>query len=238
MELVDLSLAATAIVAGAVVQRVSGVGGGFIMVPLLAMIDVSYVPGPLIFATLVLSGLMAWQEREAIDFANVAVILAAFVPGAIAGAWVLSLAAAEQLGVVFGSTILVAVLITLLGLHPSLNRGSCIAAGLVAGVMGASSGIGAPALAILYHRQSGAMLRATLALLYTCCSLLILIALALFGRFAMQELYIGVLLTPGFVVGYLLGAVVARRVGHLNMRYLVLSVSAAAAAALIVRSLG
>ena len=40
-----------------------------------------------LFATLMLSSLMAWQEREAIDLANVAVILGAFVPGAIAAIW-------------------------------------------------------------------------------------------------------------------------------------------------------
>ncbi len=67
--------------------------------------------------------------------------------------------------------------------------------------------------------------------------MLILIALAFFGRFGVSELYTGVLLMPGFVVGYLLGAVVARRVEHLNMRYLVLAVSAVAAVALIMKSL-
>lgn len=237
MDLVDLTLAAMVIVVGSVVQRVSGVGGGFIMIPLLAMIDVSYVPGPLIFATLVLSTLMAWQEREAIQFKFVPLIVVAFVPGVIAGAWLLSLVPAEQLGLVFGSVILLAVLISLLGLHPPLNRSSCVVTGLVAGVMGGSSGIGAPVLAILYHRQSGAALRATLALLYTCCSLLILIALMLFGHFGEQQFYTGVLLIPGFVVGLLLGGLVANRLGHLNMRYLVLGVSSIAAVALIARSL-
>jgi len=237
MELLDLSLAAIAIVAGSVVQRVSGVGGGFIMVPLLAMINISYVPGPIIFATLVLSTLMAWQERDAIDLENVPAILGAFIPGAIIGAWILSQAAAGQLGLVFGSAILLAVLITLLGLHPPLNKRTGAVAGLIAGVMGASSGIGAPALAILYHRQSGAELRATLALLYTCCSVLILIALPFLSGFGVPELYTGVLLMPGFVVGYSLGAIVARRFGDFDMRYLVLGVSAAAAAALIIRSL-
>ncbi len=218
-------------------QRVSGVGGGFIAVPLLGMIDIAYVPGAFIFATLVLSAPMAWQERSAIDYRNVPAILCAFLPGVAIGTWSLSMIRPEKLGVFFGGVILCAVLITASGLHAALNRRNATIAGLVSGIMGGSSGIGAPVLAVLYHRQSGATLRATLALLYTCCSVLILIALGIFGGFSRQEFFTGLWLMPGFVMGYGLGNWLMRRLAESNIRPLVLLVSATAAVALIIKSL-
>ena len=236
LAIVDLLLAAGAIVAGSVVQRASGVGGGFIIVPMLAMIDVAFVPGPMVLATIALSVLMAWREWEHVDFAAMPWILAGFVPGAAAGAWVLTIVAADYLGVVFGSVILIAVLITSLGLHPPLNRWTSVITGSISGVMGASSGIGAPPLAILYQRQSGPVLRATLAVLYTICSVLIVLLLAVLGDFGWQETVTGIALTPGFLIGYWLGAPLVKHIQGRGLRATVLLVSAAAAIALIVKS--
>ena len=47
-----------AIIAGSIVQVVTGVGGGFIAVPILAWLDLSLVPAPLVFASMSLSGTM------------------------------------------------------------------------------------------------------------------------------------------------------------------------------------
>jgi len=233
----EFLLAAAAVVTGSVVQRVTGVGGGFIFVPLLAIINVNFVPGPVVFATIALSTLMAWREWAEVDFANLVPILAGFIPGAAAGAWILTRVPADQLGLVFGSTILAAVLISSIGLHPPLNRLTGGIAGIVSGVMGASSGVGATPLAILYQRQSGGVVRSTLAVLYTVCSVLIVLILAAYGEFGWSDAYTGLLLIPGFLLGYLLGGPLILRFDSAGLRALVLLVSAAAAVTLIVRSL-
>lgn len=238
MDSANLVLAAVAIALGAIVQSVSGVGGGFIMVPLLAMIDVSYLPGPMIFATLSLSILMAWREREHIDQRLVWWISLATVPGAALGAWLLIRVPADRLGLIFGGTILLAIVITSLGLKPVLNRATAVVAGLVAGTMGASSGIGAPPIAVLYQDRSGPDIRATLALIYTLCSLLIVGVLASFGEFNLRSLQTGFLLMPGMLLGYALSRPLTVRLGRGSAaRYGVLAVSAVAAVTLIVDSL-
>ncbi len=233
----SLLLAVAAIAAGSVVQRISGVGGGFIAVPVVAMIDVGFVPGPLVLASIMLSSLMAWREWSHVDWRNIPAIMTGFVPGSAAGAWLLTTVAPGELGLVFGGVILFAVLITVSGLHPRLNPVTGAAAGVVAGVMGTSTAIGAPPLAILYHRQSGPMLRATLAVIYTICSLLIVLMLLLFGRFGSNDLLAGVLLVPGFVLGFWLGGPLVRRLDGRGLSNVVLLVSAAAAVALIIKSL-
>lgn len=224
-------------VLGAIVQGISGVGGGFIIVPLLAMIDVSFIPGPLVFGSLSISVVMAWRERSHIDYRNTGIILAAIIPGSLVGAWLMAGVASSQLGLLFGGVILVAVLISLLGVHFPLNRISGTLSGLLVGAMGASTGIGAPVLAILYQRVAGPTVRSTLAFLYTIASVFILAALMTFDRFGLDEVSYGLLLVPGFILGYLLSRPLALYFDHGATRYVVLGVSAAAASSLIVHSL-
>jgi uncharacterized membrane protein YfcA len=219
------------------VQGVSGVGGGFIVVPLLAMINLSFLPAPLVFGSLSISGLMAWREREHIDYRNTGVILAAIVPGSFTGAWLISNLATEQLGLLFGSVIMFAVCISLLGIHLPLNRISATFSGMLAGAMGASTGIGAPIVAILYQRQAGPMVRSTLAFIYTVASCLILVALYVFDRFGVAEVGFGLLLVPGFLLGYIFSRPLALHFDHGATRYIVLGVSAMAAGSLIISSL-
>ena len=221
---------------GAVVQGASGVGGGFIMVPLLAMINVAFLPGALVCGSLSISGFMSWRERTHIDFRCVAFLLVAFVPGSLAGAWLFSTIAPDKLGVFFGSVILFAVFISFLGVQFPLNRISATVAGVVTGVMGASTGIGAPVLALLYQRSSGPAVRSTLAFLYTACSLMIVAALMVFDGFGVEQLKYALILVPGFMLGYVLSRPLAVYFDHGATRYVVLGVSAVASLSLIVGS--
>lgn len=221
---------------GAIVQGASGVGGGFISIPLIAVIDYALLPGPQVFASLSISTLMAWRERNHIDYQNTGSLLALMVPGAVVGAWLLSLVSVDRLGVLFGSIILLAVIVSLLGLQLVRNPRNAAVSGFVAGIMGASTGIGAPPIALLYQRASGPMVRSTLAYIYTAASLLILCALAFFGRFGVNEMLLGVMLVPGWLLGYLCSRPLARFFDHGATRYVVLGVSGAAAVSLIVTS--
>lgn len=237
MTLFELAAATAAIAFGSLVQAASGVGAGFLMVPMLAFIDLSLVPGPMIFASLSLSSIMAWRERGAIDRDNLVPLFTGLVPGCALGAWIISVVPGDQLGIVFGVVILLGIALTVSGLDLPLNRNTALVAGGIAGTMGASSGIGAPVVAILYQHASGACVRSTLALIYTVASLLILLALAIFGRFGAAGIQAGVALIPGFLIGYWLANRLRSRVDRLASRPVVLSVSAAAAIALLIRSL-
>lgn len=223
-------------VLGSIVQVISGVGGGFIIVPLLAWIDLSLLPAPLVFASLSLSTLMAVRGRRQIDWKHLPASMLGILPGSIAGAWILTVVAADRLGIVFGSVILIAVLMTSLAPRVSVNAVTAISAGLIGGVMGTSSGIGAAPLALVYQHESGPRIRATLAALYTCASLVILTMLFVFGRFGPAELRSGLLLIPGFVLGYWLANRFTARIDRTGTRSAILLASAAAAILLILRS--
>jgi uncharacterized membrane protein YfcA len=118
-----------------------------------------------------------------------------------------------------------------------LNRVSGVLSGLAAGAMGATVGIGAPVIAILYQRVSGPKVRSTLAFVYTVASLLILASLTTYGRFGPDEALDGLLLVPGLMLGLFLARPLALRFDHGATRYIVLGVSALAASILIVTSI-
>jgi len=177
MEWLDFFYAALVIGAGSVIQTLTGMGTGFLVVPIIALIDISLLPGPMVLASMSLSGLMTYQGRAHIDYKNVGAILCGIVPGAIIGGLVLEGVSLDKLGIVFGVVILLGVIFAALSLHVPLTRTNGLLAGVMAGAMGASTGIGAPVLAILYQRAGGPVIRATLALLYTCASALILLIL-------------------------------------------------------------
>jgi len=238
MNLFELLAASLAVAIGSIVQAASGVGAGFLMVPMIAWVDIGLLPGPMICGSLALSGVMAWRERGAIDRGNLPGIFTGIFAGAVVGAWVLSRVPVEQLGIVFGTVILLAVALTASGLNVPLNRTSALISGTISGVMGASSGIGAPMLAILYQHESGPTVRSTLALLYTGASLMILVILALFGEFNGVDLANGFALMPGFLFGYWLANRWRQRLAGLGSRGPVLLVSALAALALIGGSVG
>jgi hypothetical protein len=230
-------LATIAVAAGAIIQGISGVGGGFITVPFLAMISVNLLPGPVVVGSMSIAGLMAWREREHIDAKNIGWISLGTIAGAALGAWFLSGIAKEQLGLLFGGMILAGVLITSLGLHIPPNKLNSTLSGLGVGAMGATAGIGAPILAVLYQHESGPRIRSTLGVIYLVCSTLIASALAVFGHLGAAELGYALLLVPGYIIGYVLSQHVTRHFDHSATRYIVLGVSTAAALSLVYRSL-
>ncbi len=233
----ELLLATLVVASGGLIQGISGVGSGFIMVPLLAIIDFRFLPGALIFGSLSISGLMAWLDRQHIQFKDTPVVLIAIVPGALVGSWLLSIVATDQLGLFFGAMILLAVVITAFGVRLLPNLLNSTVAGLVAGAMGASSGIGAPIIALLYQHQAGPALRSTLAYLYTIASTLIVFALAVFGQFGLEQVALGCMLFPGFLLGLFLSRNFVLRVDQGLTRVLVLVVASISALSLIVSSL-
>jgi len=231
-------LAANGVLAlGSVLQAATGLGAGLVVVPLLALIGLEFVPGPVILAALALAWLMAWQGRTVISYTGMPLLLGGLLFGMILGTSVLSQVSLQRLGVLFGVLILLAISVSVLGLRVRLTPATVSVAGALAGFMGATSAIGAPVLALLYQHQTGPVLRATLGLLYFVSSIIMLSLLHLAGRFGNNELILGLLLMPGVIVGYLVAGYLSPRIDRGYSRIAVLLISSISAGLLIVRSI-
>ncbi|MEZ5583300.1 MAG: sulfite exporter TauE/SafE family protein [Candidatus Competibacteraceae bacterium] len=234
---VEFSLACSAITLGAILQASTGLGAGLVVVPLLALIDPGLIPGPVVFASLGLSGVMAYQGRKHINFVHMDALLIGIVLGSVLGAWLLSRIRIESLGVFFGVFIITAVAVSLTRLRIRASRQSAFVTGSLSAFMGLSAGVGAPLLALFYQYEEGQRLRATLAFIYLIATVIMLATLNRFAKFGTLELQLGVQLVPGFVLGYWLAGRAAAVLDRGYSRAAVLILSLVSALTLIGRGI-
>ncbi len=237
IEWLDIFAANAVLALGSVLQAATGLGAGLVVVPLLALISLDFVPGPVILAALTLAWLMAWRGRTEISYKGMPPLLSGLLIGMMLGASTLSLLPLDRLGVLFGSLILLAVMVSVSGPRVELTPGTTSVAGALSGFMGTTTAVGAPVLALLYQHHPGPVLRATLGFLYFVSSIVMLILLHLAGRFGTQELRLGLEIVPGVVTGYLIAGYLSPYLDRGYSRVAVLAISTISAGLLIVRSL-
>jgi len=222
---------------GAALQASVGFGIALVVVPLLALINPSFVPGPMLFASLFLALLMAFRGWGTTDKRNLSQALFGLSLGTGIAALGLMLISADRLPKLFGILILLAVAISVSGIHVPLTKINLISAGLVSGVMGTVAGIHGPPVALLYQRQAGNTIRATLAVFFVIAYSAALLALSLVGRLGAQEIKVGFSLAPGVVAGYLVARFASKRLDQgPRLRTAILTVATLSAIALILKN--
>jgi len=220
---------------GAAVQGAVGFGLVLVAAPIVTPIDPRFVPGPMLVAALALCLVMAVQDRAGLDVGAVGWAVVGRVPGSVLGAWLLTKLDAEALEVVVAIAVLAGVLMTASRVRILITRASLLAAGFVAGVMGTTTAIGGPPIAIVYQHEAGPTLRGTMSGFFVAGALMSMGTLMVVGRFGWLDVRLGLELVPATVVGYSIGRPIVRVLDRGHTRTAVLVVSAAAAAVLLLR---
>ena len=226
-----------AIALAGVVQASAGLGFAMVANPLIALINIAYLPGPMLFANLFLSSAILWREGLSVERREMPPLLLGLLIGTTLGALVLTQIAAEKLGVVFGLIIIGAVLLSIFSPVFPLTRRNVLLGATGGGVTGIVAAMHAPPLVMLYQREEPAKIRATFAVLFVVGCTMALIGLWLAGRFAMTEVWMGVSLLPGILVGFLLGRIIAARVSQRAARTAMLTISGLGGVMLLAKSL-
>jgi uncharacterized membrane protein YfcA len=157
---------------------------------------------------------------------NLAWTLAGRIVGTGLAMAVLLAVPGEHLGLLFGGLILLGTALTASGWHVALTRPALASAGILSGFMATTVSIGGPPMALLYQREAGPSLRATLSAFFVVGTVLSLIGLSLVGRFGWEEFLLGLALIPGIAVGFVLSIRVTRRVDGRALRPVILAVCA------------
>jgi uncharacterized protein len=226
-----------AAVAGAYVQAVVGLGLGLLMAPIVALLEPSLVPVLPLWLALLISGLNLADEHEHVDWRSTAWSLPARVPGTFVGAWLVAEFTEAQIGLVLAVMVLVAVGLTVRTVSVPLNPASLSVAGFVAGATGTATSIGGPPIALLYQRERPEVVRATLSVFFFVGVMISLTGLALTGSLTRTPSEVALVLSPGVVVGYVVGRASRRYVDGPAFRRGVLVVCTVSAIVLLVRSL-
>jgi uncharacterized membrane protein YfcA len=192
---------------GATLQGSIGLGLGFVTVPLLAIIDPRYLPGPLIMAALLLTLLLAFREHESIQLKGISWVLAGRV------------------------------IMSLSGLRIKLNSKNLLGGGTLSGLMATTAAIGGPPLALIYQYLHGPALRGTLSSIFVFGAIISVAALSTVGYFGFLELKLSLILMPGILAGFFLSKYTARILDRGFIRPAILTFSLFSGLLLIIKTI-
>ena len=90
----DIAAASATVLVGSILQGSVGFGMGLLASPILMLVDPRFVPAPILLSTMVLTALLTYRERHAIDLAGLRWALAGRIVGTtVAGTVLLALPA-------------------------------------------------------------------------------------------------------------------------------------------------
>jgi uncharacterized protein len=230
---VEIGVIVAATTLGACLQGSIGFGLGLLGAPVLALVDPSMVPGPVLAAGIPLTMAVLVRERRALDVHTLRWALAGRVGGTVAAAATLALLPERPLAILFACLVLVAVGLSAAGLSVRPRTTTLAAAGMASGFMGTATSIGGPPIALLFQRSRGSELRATVGVVLAFGAIVSLVGLVAVGRYGGQELRLTAVLLPGVVAGYLVSGPLGRWLDRGWVRPAVLVAAAASALALL-----
>ena len=237
MSSLDLAVVVLCSVAGFTLQGAVGFGMGILGSPILILVDPRLVPGPVLASTMVFTLMVTVRERRGIDLGGLGWALAGRIAGTLPAAALLTVLPESQLSRVFGVMVLVAVAISVSGVHIRPRPLTLLGGGVLSGLLGTVAAIGGPPIALLYQHASGARFRGTLSSLFFVGTLISIAALVPAGRFGAPELRLTLFMLPGAAFGFLVSRRLARRLDRGYTRPAVLAVAGAAGLIVVVRSL-
>lgn len=226
------------VVAGAAVQSLIGLGLGVVAAPVITLADPTLMPVvPLVLALVLPLVTLLSEPRDQIDWRGLAWAVPARIPGTALGVALLVAVSDRTLGILVAVIVLAAVALTVGTVRIPITPISLVGAGLASGVSGTATSIGGPPIAVLYQHRPSREIRSTLAIYFVVGALLSLVGLAVGGEIARHEVLVGLCLIPCLVLGTWAGKVMRARLPEHQIRPAVLTLCAASALLLLVRSL-
>lgn len=232
-----LVLGGLVLMVGALVQGAVGYGMNLVAAPVLALLDPSLVPVPLLLVSSVHALLAATREYRHTDWRGVGWTMAGRVPGTVLGVLAVALLPRDPFTVLVGASVLVCVALSLISWHPMPTPRALMVAGVAGGTFGTAATIGGPPVALVYQHADGPTIRATMAVYFAAGSLLSVLALAVGGQVHADPLAQAGLLLPFLLAGFALSGPLRRVLDAGWTRTAVLAVATASACALVARGL-
>lgn len=241
MQLIDANTLAAAILAnlamaaGAAAQASIGMGLNLFTVPILALIDPVFVPGPVLVHSFLVAIVASYRLRSDIDTHEVALSAVGLLAGTAIAALLLMQLDPARLPRLFGLLVLAAVILTAAGYRVSITPCSLIASSTAAGIMGTVAGVHGPPIALLYQSEAPARIRSALLPFFAIANSVSLVALGAVGMFGWRQVEASLLLVPGLVVGFLAAPWLIRVLSARTIRICILAISAISGLALMLK---
>lgn len=235
--MLEILLANLVLAIGACIQGVIGYGIALLAAPLLYLINPDYVPIPIILTSTLLCSLLILREWKHVELRSLSWTILGGGLGVILAAMLLMYLSASQFGIVFGTLILIAVVMSLLGKNPRITPFTSSAAGFVSGFMGACTSIGGPPVALLYQSADADTIRANLPAFFLCTCIVAIITFSATGALDYGDVKLFLWMIPGVVTGFLLSTLLKPWLTGKSIRPAILAIAGIAGLLAIVEGL-
>jgi hypothetical protein len=193
------------------------------------LIEPSYVPGPVLVLGWILSVIMVMKQRHGLNWRRVFPAIVARLPGSWCGVLLLVSISSWQLSFLFGAVLLVATWLSWRSYTLTITTKNMIVAGFFSGLLGTTTSIGGPPMALLYQRENRLVARNEIAAFFLVGTPLS-IALVVFSRgFELLMFPFVMKMLPGVLGGVWLYSRLEMVAGNESVRGVVFILSALSA---------
>lgn len=238
MNIWAFALLSAVVMLGALLQVAIGFGLGMISAPVLAIVEPTLVPIVNLVLACVVTTVVLIQDGAHLDLRGTGWALLGRVPGTIAGAALVAIMSTKTLAVLVTAMIVFGTVASISGYRPQPTRTTVTLAGALSGLMGTSTSIGGPPMAMVWQKFAGPRLRSTMGAFFLFGSALSLTTLALSGEVDTHNLRYALFLTPAAAVGILLARPLATHLDVRRTRNTAMALALTGAAILLVQQFG
>lgn len=224
------------ILAGTITQGTIGFGLGTIATPIIALIRPELVPTLILLLALCISSYTLSRTFRETSWRVVGISSLARIPGSLVGAWAIASLSPNGLSIFIGCAVLFAMTLSSLGWSPRPTTLNTLMAGFASGILGTSTSIGGPPMALIMKRFDPDRTRGTLAGTFVLGTLVSLIILAFSGQISSTQMGAAAAYLPLVIVGLIAANHLNQFIDRNLLNRIVLIVAISAALMLIVES--
>ncbi len=197
----EFVVVALALFLGAMLQGSLGFGMTMFAFPALILVEPALLPQTILIVSVPMVLSVAYRNRGAANWREVAWITSGRVPGLVLAVFILGVASKNAVAIGAGAVVLLAVALSLWAPALPRTRFNLFVTGTIASLFGTAVSIGGPPLGLLYQHEEGRRLRSTISLLMLFGAPLSLVFLAATGNVSSTDVRTGVALIPAGVIG-------------------------------------
>lgn len=222
------------IIFGACLQSLVGFGLGLLSAPLVFLIEPTLVPGPMILLALLNTLILTYKYRHNIDATNTKLSFLGGTIGVVCAALFIGIISSQQYQQIFGYLVLLAVVFSIMGITPKVNRLSSLLASFISGVMGTITSAGGAPMGLLYQSEEKSTVKANLSVFFVYLNTIAIIALFIADKATVNDLVLFAELAPAILIGVLLSNYINNLINTKIMRILVLLVATISGIVLVI----
>ncbi len=190
---------------GCWLQTAMGFGMAVVAAPIIVLLKPEWVPVLLTVNALVLSIFNTSNQRQHLQLRRMLLPLATRLPGTVIGAWLLLQLNVFWLQICVAGAVLFAVFISLFGRQFDYTPARLGTAAFISGIMGTTTSVGGPPMALVMQHGAPPTIRANLSLFFAYSCTISLISYHATGLLNARLLLESLVFVPVCLLGFYLG---------------------------------